>query len=126
MKKTMQKLFVILIITAMATVASAAFKDERITLKNGEGRASTTLNPSRTYRFVITGKDFKNLTLDLKTKGGKIQVEIKSPTGKTLSSGTGNRFRIQKVEEGDYQIILKNVGDSLASVGLKLGEIKGD
>jgi hypothetical protein len=131
--KITQKLVAILMISTLvsilAIVASAGLKDERITLRNGKAKETVTLNPSRTYRFLINAKQFTKLSVELQTKGGKIQIEIKSPSGKILSSGTGKNFTIgkaEKGEKGDYQIILKNIGDSLSSVSMKLGDIKGE
>ncbi len=126
MKKTIQKLAAILMITTFVIITNAAMKDKRLTLRNGKAKSNVTLNPSRTYKFVINAKEFSKLSIALKTKGGKIRVEIKSPSGKTLSNGTGRRFTIKKAEKGDYQIILKNIGNDLAKVGLKLGDIKGE
>jgi hypothetical protein len=129
MKKTIQKLSTILIILALGIITAAAPKDERLTLRNGKGKSEVTLNPSRTYRFLINAREFSTLSVALATKGGKIEVQIKSPSGKIVASGTGKRFTIRKgkkVEKGDYQIILKNIGNSLASVGMKLGDIKGE
>jgi hypothetical protein len=126
MKAKIQKLLAVIMVLTLATAAAAALKEKRIRLKNGKGSETTTLNPSRTYRFVIAGAEFQQLSIDLRSKGGKIQVEIKSPTGETISSGTGKRFSIKKIEQGDYQIILKNIGNSSATVGMKLGDIKGE
>ena len=98
--KTLQKSAILLLITLVTITSYAAIKDKRIRLKNGKGRASTTLNPSRTYKFVINGKQFKKLSINLRTKGGKIHVEIKSPKGKILASGYGRRFTIKNVGSG--------------------------
>ena len=124
--KILQKLSVAMLISVITISTYGALKDKRIRLKNGKAKSNVTLNPSRTYRFVISGKEFSKLSIALQTKGGKIQVVIKSPSGKTLSNSTGRRFNIKKAEKGDYQIILKNIGNKLSKVYVKLGDIKGD
>jgi hypothetical protein len=127
MKKIAQKLTTILMISILAVIANAAIKDKRITLRNGKAKENVTLNPSRTYKFVINGKEFKKLSMALQIKGGDIQVEIKSPSGKTLSSGVGKSFSIKSVEEGDYTITLRNRDKSEAAAGyIKIGDIEGE
>ncbi len=128
MKEIAQKLLAILMMTTLILVSNTVANDKRLRLKNGKSKESVSLNPSRTYRLLISSKQFNKLLVELQTKG-KIKVTIKSPSGKTLSSGTGKSFTIRKakkIEKGDYQIILKNVGDSLAAVGIKVGDIKGE
>ena len=129
MKKITQQLVVILMISILAIIANAAVKDKRITLRNGKSKESVTLNPSRTYRFLISSKDFTKLKISMQTKGGRIHVVVKSPSGKILSSGMGKSFTITKgakVEKGDYQIILKNRDKSEIAAGfMQLGDIKG-
>ncbi len=116
---------VIFAVIVTATVTDKT-KGKRIRLKNGKGTETTTLNPSRTYKFVINGKQFKKLSIYLKTKGGKIQVEIKSPKGKTLASGYGTRFTIKNIGSGDYQIRLRNRSkQNVVSAYIKFGDIKG-
>lgn len=128
MNKVGRNLLLILMIMTLALIANAMTNDKRIRLKNGKAKENVTLNPSRTYRLLINATQFKKLSIQLQTKG-KIKVVIKTPSGKTLSTGTGKNFTIRKakkIEKGDYQIILKNVGDSLAAVGIKVGDIKGE
>ena len=115
-------------VSILAVVANALVNDGRIVLKNGKAKEEVTLNPSRTYKFLINSKQFKKLSVKLQTSGN-IKFVIKSPAGKTLSSGTSKRFTIQNdknSESGDFQIILKNVGESSASVGLSAEGIEGE
>lgn len=127
MKKAIQKLTTIIIILTLGINANASIRDKRITLKNGKSKESVSLNPSRTYRLVISGKKFTKLSIELQTKGGKLQVEIKSPSGKILSSGTGKRFTFKSAEEGDYIITIRNRDKSEAAAGyIKIGDIKGE
>ena len=118
----------ILMMAILAIAVNAAFNDKRITLKNGKAKDTVSLNPSRTYRLLISNKEFTKLQLQIQTKG-KIKVTIKTPKGKILTSGMTKSFTIKqpkKIEQGDYQIILENVGDKLAAVGIKVGDVKGE
>lgn len=128
MKKIAQNLTALLMVSILAVIANALVNDGRIVLKNGKAKEEVTLNPSRTYKFLINSKQFKKLSVELETKGN-IKVVIKAPGGKTLSSGTSKRFTIQnekKTQSGDFQVILKNIGKSPASIGLKFGDIEGE
>jgi len=118
---------VVFAIIVTATVTDKT-KGKRIRLKNGKGTEKVTLNPSRTYKFVINGKQFTKLSLYLKTKGGgKIQVEIKSPNGKILASGYGRRFTIKNVGSGDYQIRLRNRSKQNVAAGyIKFDGVDGE
>ena len=129
MRKVTKKFAAILMISILAVITTAAVKDKRVRLKNGKSKESVTLNPSRTYRFLINAKEFTKLSINLQTKKGKIEVVVKSPSGKILSSGTGKSFTIDKrakVEKGDYQIILKNRDKSEIAAGyIKFQGIEG-
>jgi len=129
MNKLTRQFTIILMISVLAITASAAIKDKRIRLKSGKSKESVTLNPSRTYRFLISGKEFKNLSITLRTKGGKIEVVVKSPSGKTISRGLGKSFTIRKgakLEKGDYQIILRNRDKSEVAAGyIKFQGVEG-
>ena len=79
--------------------------------------------------LLTVTKEFTKLSINLQTKKGKIEVVVKSPSGKILSSGTGKSFTIDKrakVEKGDYQIILKNRDKSEIAAGyIKFQGIEG-
>lgn len=127
MKKVIQKLSIIIMVMSLSTIANAAIKDERIILKKGKSKSEITLNPSRTYRFVINGKQFKKgLKIALQTSSKNIHVKIQSPRSKTLTSGIRKSFSIKNVGSGDYQIILKNTGSKSVSLTLKSWSISGD
>lgn len=113
-------------IVALSIVANAAVKNERIVLKNGKSKSNVTLNPSRTYRFVINSKEFKKLAMALQYKSGKINIQIKSPSGKIISSSTKKQISFKKLEKGDYQIVLKNIGSKSAIIIVKSWSTSGD
>ncbi|NNE98576.1 MAG: hypothetical protein HKN25_06115 [Pyrinomonadaceae bacterium] len=126
MKNIIRKISILLIVATFVAGISAAISNERIILRNGKSKSEITLNPSRTYRFVISGKQFKSLQIVLQTSSKNIHVRVQSPESKTLANGVGKQFRIENVGAGDYQIILTNKGKNKATVLAKYDGIDGE
>ncbi len=126
MKNTIEKLTMILLIATLAIVANAAIKDERIRLKNGKSKSEITLNPSRTYKFVISGKQFKTLKIALQSSGGKFKIEIRSPRSKTLANSTGKNFTVKNIGAGDYQVLVTNLGKNKRTAIIKFEGVDGE